>query len=148
MSTPSKNKGDRAERDVVNYLRPYAPKIRRTKAGGEKDLGDVLGFTDRGAYSWTLQVADRKWAGHAQIINKTAEAAKQAANAGCDFWAMIAKRPGCKDVGDWFVWLPTWVLLDAVALSNDAPRFDLEPSDIACVTVRAWLELVAPEIAS
>jgi hypothetical protein len=142
VSTPSKDKGDRAERDVVKYLQPYAPTLRRTKAGGEKDLGDILGFVDRSGSTWTLQVADRKWTGHAQIINKAAEAQCQAVNAGVDYGAMIAKRPGCKDVGDWFVWLPTWLLLDSVAACNaEGDRVDQVLTDLACITVRAWLEL-------
>lgn len=145
MSTPQKRKGDKAERDVVKYLTPHAPKIRRTKAGGEKDLGDLVGYVDRAGNEWAIQVADRRWRGHGEILAKAAEAATQAEVMGVDWWVMIAKRPGCADVGGWFVWLPCWMLLDAFCVCEDIDRVIAEPRDLACVTVRAWLDLTSPE---
>lgn len=146
MSTPSKDKGDRAERALVTHLQAHGhPKARRTKAGGEKDLGDIGGVQDRAGNQWCIQVADRKWRSHGDIIAKVATVPAQCDTLGADYWCLITKRPGCPDAGDWFVWLPTWMLLDATAQCNNSVRIDVEPSDLACVTVRAWLELTAPE---
>lgn len=142
MSTPSKNKGDKAERDLVRYLQANGfPQARRTKAGGEKDMGDLSGVIDRGGDLWCVQVADRKWRNHGELLAKAATVPDQAKALGTFWWCLVAKRPGCADPADWFVWLPTWFLYEMV----DATPDDGVP-DLACLTVRAWVALTAPEI--
>lgn len=158
MTSPSKAKGDRAEVALVNYLRPWFPHIRRMKAGAEKDLGDIAGIRDRDGDDWTVQVADRKsLVNHGAVLAKAREAAEQSERAGTPLWMMVVKRPGCADVGQWFVWLPGWatkwmyftglrttgaVIPKGQYIDGDWPDTD---NDLVQLTVRAWVALVAPE---
>lgn len=132
MTGPAKRKGDAAERALVKHLNAHGfPLARRGRAGGEADLGDVFGIVDHGGDAWTVQVADRKWRSHSEIEAKAAEALVQAERAGTPLWCLVTKRPRASDVGDWFVWVPTWALLP-----HGQP-------DLACITVRTWLGLMA-----
>ncbi len=145
MTSPSKDKGDRAERAYLAYIQPWFPNARRGKAGAEKDLGDIFGVRDRDGDDWTVQVADRKsLVNHGAVLAKAREAAEQSERAGTVLWCMVVKRPGCADVGDWFVWLPLSYLAASLGhifgLGVESP-----PNDLACITVRAWVALVAPE---
>lgn len=150
MSTPSKDKGDRAERALVAYLQQWWPNVRRTKAGGEKDLGDLSGLIDRDGEEWCVQVADRKilLAQHGAVIAKAKEAAQQAERLGAPLWCMVVKRAGCVDPADWFVWLPAWEFGQIVDFDRASSGWRLweDPAgaDLACVTVRSWVALVAP----
>jgi hypothetical protein len=149
MSTPSKNKGDRAERDLVKHLQANGfPNCRRGKAGGEADLGDVFGVVDCDLDAWTVQVADRKWRNHGELEAKAREAGAQSDRAGTPFWCLVTKRPRCTDVGDWFVWLPAQTLVECAhppyGYGMAAPA--RVGGDLACITVRVWLLLVAPEL--
>lgn len=143
MSNPQKTKGDVAERKLVAHLQANGfPHARRTKAGGEKDLGDLSGVIDRDGDLWCVQVADRRWRSHSEVEAKAAEAAAQAALLGAPLWCLVAKRPRASDVGDWFVWLPAWELYGFALPPGLVRTFD----DLACVTVRTWLALVAPDV--
>ena len=142
MSTPSKAKGDRAELALVKYLQANGfPHARRTKAGGEKDLGDLSGVVDRDGDLWCVQVADRRWRSHGELLAKAWTTPAQAETLGATFWCMVTKRPGCADPADWFVWLPAFILAEVIDARSD---FD-PPADLACITVRTWVALVAPE---
>lgn len=146
MPTPQKTKGDRAELALVKYLNANGfPQARRTKAGGEKDLGDLSGVVDRDGDLWCVQVADRKaFANHGAILAKAATVPAQAVELGADFWCLIIKRPGCVDPGGWFVWLPMW----ALPPSDYYELTDPAAADLACITVRAWAALYAPKVAA
>lgn len=142
MTSSQKQKGDRAERDVVAHLQAHGFTLaRRTKAGGEKDMGDVSGVVDRDGDLWCVQVADRSWRRPSEIEAKAREAAAQAVELGAPLWVLVVKRPQTTDVDRWWAWLPTW------ALYNDGDDL-VEPGwgDLACVTVRAWLLLNAPDV--
>ena len=144
MTNPRKAQGDRAERAVVAYLQQHwSPTVRRTKAGGEKDLGDLSGVVDRYGDLWCVQVADRRWTSHAQIEAKAAEAAEQAERLLAGRWCLLAKRPRAADVGDWFVWLPMFWL----PLYGDwLPLYcESNARDLACITVRAWVGIYGPQ---
>lgn len=150
MASPEKAKGDRAELAVVKHLQAHGfPNARRGKAGAEKDLGDIFGVRDRDGDDWTIQVADRVILGreHGAVVRKAREADEQSERAGTLLWCLVVKRAGCADVGDWFVWLPAWMMADTynspfrVGSNGYGPEFD----DLTCVTVRTWLALVAPE---
>ena len=157
MSTPSKNKGDRAERALVAYLTPWWPNVRRTKAGGEKDLGDLSGLRDRDGDEWCVQVADRKsLVNHGAVLAKALEASCQALRLGAPWWVLVIKRPGCADVAEWFVWLPAGMLAEVMGRRSDLGvgvqsdgwqdiRKAGAYNDLACITVRAWVALIAPE---
>ena len=41
MANPNKQKGDRAERDVLHILQQYDPAARRTRPGRREDEGDI-----------------------------------------------------------------------------------------------------------
>lgn len=56
MSNRNKQKGDRAERAVRDYLQTIWPNTRRTRAGWDEDLGDVIADTPRGLLC--IQVKD------------------------------------------------------------------------------------------
>lgn len=143
MANPQKTKGDVAERKLVAHLQANGfPHARRTKAGGEKDLGDLSGIVDRDGDLWCVQVADRRWRSHGEIEAKAAEALAQAELLGAPLWCLVAKRPRAASVGDWFVWLPVWEL--GLTGESSAFRHGVGQEDLACVTVRTWLALIAP----
>jgi hypothetical protein len=142
VASPSKAKGDRAELAFVKHIAPWFPNARRGKAGAEADLGDIFGVRDRDGDEWTIQVADRAvmLREHGAVIRKAAEAAEQSERAGTPLWCLVVKRAGCADVDQWFVWLPAWTLYgDRGAEDADFGVW----ADLACVTVRTWLALVA-----
>lgn len=157
MASPSKAKGDRAELAFVKHIAPWFPNARRGKAGAEADLGDIFGVRDRDGDDWTIQIADRAvmLREHGAVLRKAAEAAQQSERAGTPFWCLVVKRAGCADVGQWFVWLEAGALADVVGSFNvrgDHERgswksflWSQTSSDLACVTVRTWLALIAPE---
>jgi hypothetical protein len=150
VASPSKAKGDRAELAFVKHIAPWFPNARRGKAGAEADLGDIFGVRDRDGDDWTIQIADRAvmLREHGAVIRKAAEAAEQSERAGTPFWCLVVKRAGCADVGQWFVWLPAWALRDAVLTPfRGGPNAYATPDDLACVTVRTWLALIAPPAA-
>lgn len=146
MTNSAKTKGDRAERAFVAHIAPHWPNARRGKAGAEADLGDIFGIVDRAGDAWTVQVADRKWRSHGEIVTKAREAREQAERAGTPFWCMVVKRPGFSDVAEWFVYLPTWVLWWRLDLIDGNRPYPAE--DLASITVRAWLSLTAPRVES
>lgn len=56
MPNHNKRKGDRAETAVRDYLQTIWPNTRRTRAGFDDDLGDVISETPRGLFC--IQVKD------------------------------------------------------------------------------------------
>lgn len=152
MSNPSADKGARAERAFLAHIAPWWPNARRGKAGAEADLGDIFGVVDRDGDPWTIQVADRKWRNHGELLAKAREAAEQAERAGTGgVWCMVVKRPGCTDVGDWFVWMPVWCAFDTAdgmtvhILGAGGAMWELNAvNDLCMVTVRTWLAMYAP----
>lgn len=56
MPNRQKQKGDRAERAVRDYLQSLGLQAKRTRAGFDTDLGDIILTTDRGLL--TIQVKD------------------------------------------------------------------------------------------
>ncbi len=153
MSSSSKDKGDRAERDVVDYIKPYCPNIRRGKAGAEKDLGDLFNYVDLDGDPWTIQIADRAWRSTSEIEAKVATAAVQAERAGTPWWVCIVKRAGCTDVGKWWAYMDVGMLIDLIGGWCDGwdgiDLFRAEPHrqahGVARIDVSTWLALTAPE---
>ena len=97
MPNPQKDKGDRAERAVRDYLvEAGLPKVRKTRAGFDDDLGDIVVTDPADRHRRTiLQVKDHaspqwsKW--HEQV-------ASQVANAEAEHGVIVHKRrrsPGC-----------------------------------------------------
>lgn len=85
MSNPSKAKGSKFEREVVEYLRqagfPYA---ERRALRGTLDAGDIAGVV-----GWTLEAKNQKAMNLGEWCK---EAAQEAVNAGGRRWAVIHKR--------------------------------------------------------
>lgn len=62
MANPNKRKGDRAEAAVRDYLQTIWPNTRRTRAGWNDDLGDVIADTPRGLLCVQVKdVASPQW---------------------------------------------------------------------------------------
>ena len=62
MANPNKRKGDRAEMAVRDYLKTIWPDTKRTRAGFEDDLGDIIATTSRGLLCIQVKdVASPQW---------------------------------------------------------------------------------------
>lgn len=95
MASPSKNKGDRAEREVQGLLRELlgVPARRKLGAGRQDDMGDIDGVPNT-----CIQVVARDDVARA-IREKLPECVEQQERMGCDFGATFVRRRG----GDYFV---------------------------------------------
>ena len=100
MSNPQKVKGDKAERDVAGYLAahgfPYAE--RAYGAGRPDDVGDIDGIP-----GVVVEVKNHKTITIPAWLN---ELETEMFNANARHGAVIAKRRGSTDVGDWYAILP------------------------------------------
>jgi Holliday junction resolvase len=103
----SRNKGARAERDVVAYLRangfPYA---ERRLSGGVDDRGDVAGVP-----GLVIEVKDRTAHSFPEYVRQL-EAEVSCVGVGAGL--VIAKRAGTTDVGSWYAvtrvdWALEWL---------------------------------------
>lgn len=62
MANTNKRKGDRAEAAVRDYLQTIWPNTRKTRAGWDDDLGDVIADTPRGLLCVQVKdVASPQW---------------------------------------------------------------------------------------
>ena len=142
--------GKRAERKVAQYLEAHGlGNGRRNLAGYARDHGDYGPVTDRDGDLWAIEI---KGPGSqpqpGQVEAWAAEAAREADHAGAPLWVLIVRRPGCADVGRLWAYLPLSDLWAAITgldgpIANAALRTD--GSDLACITLRTWVALVAPE---
>lgn len=90
MTGASKNKGDRAEREVQALLRDHlgVPARRALGAGRKDDIGDITGVPNT-----VIQVAN--WKNVAQAVrHKPVEAEAQRANAAADFACSFVRLSG------------------------------------------------------
>lgn len=99
MTSPQKRKGDKAERDFVNWLisRGYVA-ARRTRAGWDDDKGDVnLGSRERRLF---IDVKDRK----ELKVNSWLDSMEQKLLDLPEFddGVIVVKRPGQADPGEWW----------------------------------------------
>ena len=124
MVNPSKIKGDRFEWDLVNdatvVLSPTELEIERTKAGSERDLGDLhirpLGDRTVLAAVQAKNRRERKWA------EWTDDAMHQAARAGARFGALFVKRVGVGSVLRSYAIMPVGEWLRMLATLHAAER--------------------------
>lgn len=109
MSNPSKRKGTEAERKVVEYLQangfPYA---ERRALAGALDKGDVTGVP-----GVVLEVKNHAALDLAGWLN---ELMREVDNAQARYGAVVAKRRGHGDAGQWYAIMPFETL---VRLLND-----------------------------
>jgi len=146
----NRRNGREAERYARDYLRAWWPDIDYLHPGGvyrahETDCGDIGPCVDRDGDHWTIEVKGPRSTPLAGDIDRwTAEAATEADNAGQGgLWVLIVRRPGTKDVGRWHAYVPVAVLTRDMAYhaGMDAALGD----DLACLTLRTWVSLVAPD---
>lgn len=111
MSNPNKDKGRRAELAVGRYLNgqgwAHAEPTRRS--GWSDDRGDIDGLP-----GVCLEV---KAAQHFRREEWLAELAAEMVNARCQVGAVIVKRWGTTEVGDWYALMPVSIL---ASLLHDA----------------------------
>lgn len=89
-------KGPKHEADVVAWLKDHGfPYAERRVMGGTRDRGDIAGIPG--------VVLELKNCNRVELAAWVDEARAEAANAGVDVWAVIAKRKGKGDPGESYV---------------------------------------------
>lgn len=135
--------GKDTERKAAAYLHAHGlGNGRRNLAGYARDHGDYGPITDRDGDPWVVEIKGWKQPTPAKIEAAAREAAREAEHAGAPLWVLVVRRPGCADVGRWWAVLPVW------ALYGDRGAEEANPAvwtDLAQVTLRTWVALVAPE---
>jgi hypothetical protein len=108
VANANKDKGRRAELAVGRYLNeqgwPHAEPTRRS--GWADDRGDIDGLP-----GVCLEVKADK---HFRRDEWIAELAAEMGNARCQVGAVIVKRWGTTEVGDWYALLPVSVLVHLI----------------------------------
>lgn len=120
MAHRNKNKGDRFERAVVEAMRPNGfPHADRTRAGYERDRGDIEGTP--GLVVQAKNHADKRWGPWLEDLDA------QIANARADHGVLVVKRAGIADAGQA---LAVMRFANWLRLARDAGYGDpLEPGD-------------------
>jgi Holliday junction resolvase len=105
MSHPNKQKGTKAETDVVRYLQKCGWKTAERRAlKGNLDCGDISGVA-----GVCLEVKNQK----AQDLAGWVEELKvEIINAKANTGAVIHKRKGKTDVAEWYATMPVDIYLD------------------------------------
>jgi Holliday junction resolvase len=99
MSTASKAKGTKGERDAVKYLREYWPAAERRALAGAKDKGDIAGiFGVVGEVKAAVKIELAKW---------QRETLTEMRNADADHCFLVVKKP-YKAVAQWDFYLPAY----------------------------------------
>ena len=105
MSNHSKQKGTSAETAVVKHLINNGfPEAERRTLSGANDKGDISGIKDV-----CLEVKDHKKINLAGWIK---ELEVERRNALATTGAVIHKKRGTLNVGEWYATIPVWVYID------------------------------------
>jgi Holliday junction resolvase len=104
MTSPEKQKGDRAERAVVEFLRSRGIDAHRIRAGSPDDVGDIEIHPDI-----VVEVKDR---GKLDLPAWLRNLAVQKANKDAAFGVVIVKKRGSSDPLEWAY------ILDAATFLN------------------------------
>jgi Holliday junction resolvase len=104
MTSPEKQKGDRAERAVVDFLRSKGIDAHRIRAGSPDDVGDIEIHPDI-----VVEVKDR---GKLDLPAWLRNLAVQKANKDAAFGVVIVKKRGSSDPLEWAY------ILDAATFLN------------------------------
>ena len=103
--TASKQRGTAAETAVVRYLNANGfPHAERRALAGVNDKGDISGLP-----GVVLEVKSCK---RIELAAWVDELGVEMRNAGAYIGAVIAKRRGTTDVGEWYAVLPVSVLVE------------------------------------
>jgi hypothetical protein len=99
-------KGTAAETDVINYLKAQGfIHAERRSQNGSLDKGDVTGIDP----SVVIEIKNCKTMDLAGWLH---EAMVEANNAQADIYAVVHKKRGTTNVGDWYTTLPTAVFVE------------------------------------
>lgn len=90
----NKTKGTAFETDVVNYLKPWFPRIERRALAGKQDKGDIAGIEE-----WILECKNQRSITLADFMK---EVAAEKANADVPYGAAVIKARG-KNVSQSYV---------------------------------------------
>ena len=116
MTATSRRKGADGERAVVRYLTDHGfPNAERRLSGGDNDRGDITGTP---ALVW--EVKNTREARLGPWVDQLAD---EIVAADADYGAVVHKRAGKRDPGEWFATLP---LADLCRLLVDAGYGDPE----------------------
>lgn len=103
MTSPQKNKGDRFERDIRDYLLSQGFNVERTRAGWADDRGDIHGIA---GFTWECKnqkaLSLSAWVG---------ELESECRNAGTSVGAVVHKKRGVTDGGEQYATLPLRMLV-------------------------------------
>lgn len=111
MSNPSKRKGTSAESAVVAYLQKRGwPAAERRALSGNADRGDIAGVAG-------VMLEVKNCRSH-DLAGWTAEAKVEQANAGAHIGAVVAKKRGTTDPGEYYAVLPFRQLCDLLAAAG------------------------------
>ena len=113
MSSKSKAKGTRFEREVADMLAEYWPAADRRVLHGNRDQGDIANVP-----FWTLELKAEK---AMRLAEYMAEAEKEAENAKTPYFAAIVKRPR-KGVEEAYVVFPLWLWMSLAPVLEIALR--------------------------
>ena len=106
MSSPEKQKGDRAERVVVEWLHDLGfPKAHRIRAGSPDDIGDI----ELGVPGVVIEVKDR---GKLDLPAWIRKLLVQKANKDAAIGVIVVKKRGSSDPFEWSY------VIDAATLVN------------------------------
>lgn len=107
MSTPQKQKGSKAEREVAAYLQANGYKYaERRLAGDSNDKGDIAGVN--GVCFEVKNQARMDLAGWIEELKV------EIINSKADTGAVIHKRKGKTDVGEWYATMPVAVFVELI----------------------------------
>lgn len=111
MSNPSKQKGTAAETAVVKYLKKNGfPKAERRALQGNLDKGDISGVDNV-----VLEVKDHKTM---NLSGWVKELETEVDNASAFTGAVVHKKRGTLDVGEWYATMPLYMFLDLIRELN------------------------------
>ena len=111
MANPSKAKGTAAESAVVSYLKRRAwPFAERRALNGNLDRGDIAGIAG--------VVLEVKSCRSIDLAGWMAEAQVEKTNDGATIGAVVAKKRGTTDPGEWYAVLPFRELCDLLAAAG------------------------------
>jgi len=104
MSSAAKQKGSKAELDVVKYLKENGWKYAdRRLAGSSLDKGDISGING--------VVFEVKNQAKMDLAGWTGELVDEIRNANAEVGAVVHKRRGKINVGDWYATMPAYLFI-------------------------------------
>ena len=142
MSNPSKSKGTLAETALVKYLHALGvDDAKRQPLSGNKDIGDVL--SHNGSVVWEVKnysgPASVGQPSQGQLYKWIEQTEVERDNAGVPMGALVVKRKGTTDVGEWFAYMDHWTLSEL--LESGVAGGLIEPAYF-CTTVRVLVQLL------